>query len=55
MGIAIHNWSELDDGARDALLQRPAVARDDSIRREAEAIVERVRRQGDDALRELTH
>lgn len=54
MEIAISNWSELDEAGRDALLRRPAVTLDASIRQGAAAIIARVREHGDVALRELT-
>ncbi len=54
MGIEIHNWSELGDAAQAELLCRPAVAEDRTIRRGAQAIIDRVRSQGDAALQELT-
>ena len=48
------NWNDLSDGERLALLQRPAVAEDDDIRRGADAIIREVREGGDAALRRLT-
>ncbi len=47
-------WSELDSNARQALLERPAVADDESMRAATAAIVAEVREGGDTALRELT-
>ncbi|MDH3820767.1 MAG: histidinol dehydrogenase [Gammaproteobacteria bacterium] len=49
-----HSWSALDERQRDALLQRPAVADDASIRAGTAAIIDEVRRTGDAALRRLT-
>ncbi len=54
MSMRIRNWSELDDGARKALLQRPAVADDARIREATRDIVDRVRADGDAALADLT-
>ena len=47
-------WNELSGPERAALLQRPAVADDASIRDATEAIVSEVREHGDAALRRLT-
>ncbi|RZV37196.1 MAG: histidinol dehydrogenase [Chromatiales bacterium] len=54
MSMRIRNWSELDSGARKALLQRPAVADDARIREGTRDIVDRVRADGDAALADLT-
>jgi histidinol dehydrogenase len=54
MKIATNRWSELDSVARDALLERPSVADDDSIRTTTAAIIAKVRAGRDTALRELT-
>ena len=54
MAIQTHNWSALDERQRDAMLQRPAVADDASIRAGTAAIIDDVRRNGDTALRRLT-
>jgi len=54
MAIQTHSWSALDERQRDALLQRPAVADDASIRAGTAAIIDEVRRTGDAALRRLT-
>ncbi|HSG96664.1 MAG TPA: histidinol dehydrogenase [Woeseiaceae bacterium] len=54
MGMQIHNWIELDQHAREALLRRPAVDSDVTIRGRTATIVEQVRRDGDEALRRLT-
>jgi histidinol dehydrogenase len=47
-------WQELDPEGRAALLRRPALAEDDRQQAEVARILERVRRDGDQALRELT-
>ena len=47
-------WQELDPEGRAALLRRPALAQDDRQQAEVARILERVRRDGDQALRELT-
>ena len=54
MKITINQWSELDNAARAALLERPSVADDDSIRATTAAAIAKVRAGGDAALRELT-
>ena len=54
MKIAINCWSELDNAARDALLERPSVADDDGIRATTATIIAKVRAGRDTALRELT-
>lgn len=54
MTISIHNWSELDNDSRVALLRRPAVAADERIRKDTVEIIARVRADGDAAVRELT-
>ena len=54
MAIQTHNWSAVDEQQRDAILQRPAVADDASIRAGTAAIIDDVRRNGDTALRRLT-
>ena len=54
MAIQTHSWPALDERQRDALLQRPAVADDVSIRAGTAAIIDEVRRTGDAALRRLT-
>jgi len=53
MTIRIHNWSDLDESARAALLQRPAVAADKELHQAAAEIIDEVRRDGDLALRRL--
>ena len=54
MTIGIHDWQQLDEPARDALLTRPAVASDTSIRADVTAIIDSVRNKGDAAVSELT-
>lgn len=54
MSIATMKWVELDDQSRSALLRRPAVASDATIRREVTEILERIKQDGDDALRAFT-
>lgn len=54
MSASIQRWSELSPDAQRALLSRPAVEEDSRIRDGARQIVERVRRDGDKALLELT-
>lgn len=54
MQIEALRWSSLSDADREALLRRPALAADETLRGETEAIVARVRRDGDDAVFELT-
>lgn len=47
-------WSELDLAARQALLQRPALAEDSAQRAVVNGIVQRVRQEGDAAIAALT-
>lgn len=47
-------WNELDEAQHEALLRRPAIANDGSLRRSVAAIIERVRVEGDQALYALT-
>ncbi len=47
-------WQELDPEGREALLRRPALAQDERLQAEVARILERVRRDGDRALAELT-
>ncbi|MDH3374519.1 MAG: histidinol dehydrogenase, partial [Gammaproteobacteria bacterium] len=54
MMTRISNWSELDDDARSALLQRPALRSDAKIGAEVARIVALVRDNGDAAVRDLT-
>ncbi len=48
------DWNSLDAAERAAVLERPAVAADTAIRADAARIVDRVRSDGDKALRALT-
>ena len=48
------NWTELTAGERSALLRRPALANDERLQASVAAIVARVRKEGDRALRELS-
>ncbi len=50
----LHDWSRLDGAARRALLRRPAQRDQEETLAGAREIVERVRREGDAALRALT-
>jgi histidinol dehydrogenase len=52
--IRIHEWSRLDAASRRELLRRPAQRDQDETLAGVRAIVERVRREGDRALRALT-
>jgi len=52
--MRIVSWDELDDASRTALLTRPAVRDDESVRSSVAEIVETVRRDGDAAIRTLT-
>jgi len=52
--MRVKYWDELDDKARSALLTRPAVIDDDSIRKAAAEIIQSVRNGGDAAIRSLT-
>ena len=54
MRIAISIWAELDAEAQARLLERPAQQLDVDIRERVQAILDRVRRDGDAALRALT-
>ncbi len=54
MKMTIHRWSELDTVAREALLERPSVVDDDSIRATTATIIAKVQAGRDTALRELT-
>ncbi len=54
MTIDISHWRQLDEAARAALLARPAVESDASIRADVTAIINSVRRGGDTAVSELT-
>ncbi len=50
MSIGIYQWTELDSQRQSALLARPAVSQDQSIRDQVEEIVAAVRANGDAAL-----
>jgi len=52
--MRIVSWDELDDAARSALLTRPAVRNDESVRSSVAEIIEMVRTDGDAAIRTLT-
>lgn len=52
--MRIESWDELDDAARSALLTRPAVCDDESVRTSVAEIIEMVRDDGDAAIRTLT-
>ncbi len=54
MRTSLYNWQSLEPAAREDLLARPAVRDDDRIRDGAKRIVDRVRRDGDRAVAELT-
>jgi histidinol dehydrogenase len=54
MTVELTTWSELDDAGRSALLRRPAITDDATIREGAAEIIAQVRHRGDAALRELT-
>ena len=47
-------WNDLDADRQRALLKRPALANDADFAARVAAIIERVRREGDAAIRELT-
>jgi len=52
--LEILTWETLDDAAKTATLERPAVASDADIRRDVAEIIAAVRDRGDQALFELT-
>ncbi len=52
--LRVLDWSKLDAAARRTALERPAVAADETVREGAAAIIGRVRKSGDAALRALT-
>lgn len=54
MKLQIHNWLDLTDAERHALLQRPALEEDRSVQAQVAEIIAAVQGGGDDALRELT-
>ena len=53
--LRIQEWASLDECERSDLLQRPAASQDASVRAATEKIIAAVRKDGDDALIELTH
>jgi len=52
--MRIVSWDDLDDAARSALLTRPAIRDDESVRSSVAEIIETVRNDGDAAIRTLT-
>ena len=54
MNLQTCRWHDLDAGDRAALLRRPVAALEGDLNKGAAAIVDRVRREGDAAVRELT-
>ena len=52
--LRVHDWMRLDPAARRELLRRPAQRDQEETMAGTRAIVERVRRDGDRALRQLT-
>ena len=54
MCIEISIWNELDRATQDALLERPALQNDATIRDQVIPILDQVRREGDGAIRRLT-
>jgi histidinol dehydrogenase len=52
--MQIHIWNELIESQRDRVLRRPALADDPRVRSLVAQILERVRVEGDDALRDLS-
>ena len=54
MTMRIHNWADMDDAGRQALLLRPAVADDAAVRSGTRSIVSDVQDNGDAALQRLT-
>jgi histidinol dehydrogenase len=54
MCIEISIWNELDPATQDALLERPALQNDATIRDQVIPILDQVRREGDAAIRRLT-
>lgn len=54
MNIAIRNWASLTSTGQAALLVRPALREREALRAEVRGIIERVRNEGDVAVRELT-
>ena len=54
MSIAVSHWESLDESQRSALLTRPAVELDGTVRADVADIISKVRQHGDAAVRELT-
>lgn len=54
MRLQIVKWNELASAEQAAVLRRPAVAADRDLKAQAGAIIDEVRRSGDDALRHMT-
>jgi histidinol dehydrogenase len=54
MSIESKDWTDLSEGERAALLERPAMSQDASIRAKTAGIIAEVRTRGDAALSELT-
>jgi len=54
VNIRVHRWQDLSERQRVALLRRPAVSQQDSVRASAAAIIDAVRERGDRALAEFT-
>ena len=55
MCIEISIWNELEPAMQGALLERPALQIDADIRDQVTSILNQVRREGDEAVRRLTH
>jgi histidinol dehydrogenase len=54
LDLAIVDWAALDESARSAALQRPALARGDELNQAVTRILDQVRADGDATLRALT-
>lgn len=54
LNLRIHDWQSLDEAQRAKLLCRPALQEDRTLREKVRAILDRVRADGDAAVRELT-
>lgn len=54
MSVITVNWSDLSAGEREALLRRPALPSDASVRSAAAKIIDEVRRSGDAALIDMS-
>ena len=54
MLLTLHTWSEADDSVRRELLARPALADGGTLRIAVGEIIERVRKDGDTPLLQLT-